>query len=62
MKTHVEVSSSRRKQRKAQLGAPSHLKYKLMSAHLSKDLRKKHSVRALPIRRDDEVTVVRGKC
>ena len=31
-----------------------------MSAPLSKELREKHSVRAMPIRRDDEVTVVRG--
>ena len=60
MKTHITVSSSRRKQRKAHFAAPSHLKHKLMSAHLSKDLRKKHNVRALPIRKDDEVTIVRG--
>ena len=31
-----------------------------MSAPLSKDLRKKHNVRSLPIRRDDEVVVTRG--
>ena len=31
-----------------------------MSATLSKDLRKKHNVRSLPIRRDDEVVVTRG--
>lgn len=31
-----------------------------MSAILSKDLRKKHNVRSLPIRRDDEVVVTRG--
>jgi len=31
-----------------------------MSAPLSKDLRKKYSVRSVPIRKDDEVTVVRG--
>jgi large subunit ribosomal protein L26e len=60
MKTHVEVSSSRRKQRKAHFAAPSHIKYRLMSAHLSKDLRKKYNVRALPVRKDDEVAVVRG--
>ena len=60
MKTHIEVSSQRRKGRRAQLGAPSNIRYKLMSAHLSKDLRKKYNVRALPVRKDDEVTVVRG--
>ncbi|CAO3600538.1 unnamed protein product [Absidia cylindrospora] len=31
-----------------------------MSSALSKELREKHSVRSMPIRRDDEVTVVRG--
>jgi len=31
-----------------------------MSAPLSKELRKKHNVRAVPIRKDDEVQVVRG--
>merc|ERR1711920_849080 len=33
---------------------------KLMSAPLSKDLRTKYDVRSVPIRRDDEVMVVRG--
>lgn len=60
MKTHIEVSSSRRRQRRAHFGAPSNIRYKLMSAHLSKDLRKKYGVRALPVRKDDEVTIVRG--
>lgn len=31
-----------------------------MSAALSKDLRNKHSVRSVPVRKDDEVQVVRG--
>merc|ERR1719434_483358 len=31
-----------------------------MSAPLSKDLKSKYSVRSLPIRRDDEVMIVRG--
>ena len=31
-----------------------------MSATLSKDLRKKHGVRSVPIRKDDEVVVMRG--
>mmetsp|Transcript_9112 Transcript_9112/g.1334 ORF Transcript_9112/g.1334 Transcript_9112/m.1334 type:complete len:82 (-) Transcript_9112:311-556(-) len=60
MKTHVEVSSSRRKCRKAHFAAPSHIKYRIMSAALSKDLKTKHNARSLPIRRDDEVTVARG--
>lgn len=60
MKTHVEVTSSRRKARKAHFGAPSHIRHRIMSASLSKDLRKKHGIRSLPIRKDDEVVVVRG--
>eukprot|EP01017_Pseudomicrothorax_dubius_P024749 TRINITY_DN262_c0_g1_i1.p1 TRINITY_DN262_c0_g1~~TRINITY_DN262_c0_g1_i1.p1 ORF type:complete len:145 (+),score=47.76 TRINITY_DN262_c0_g1_i1:129-563(+) len=60
MKNH-EISSSRRKNRKAHFSAPSHIRRRLLSAHLSKDLRSKHPrVRSLPIRKDDEVTVVRG--
>lgn len=31
-----------------------------MSSHLSKDLKTKHNVRSLPIRKDDEVSIVRG--
>merc|ERR1711906_36651 len=31
-----------------------------MSAPLSKELRAKYNVRAIPIRKDDEVTIVRG--
>ncbi|KAJ3414193.1 60S ribosomal protein L26 [Chytridiales sp. JEL 0842] len=56
----ASVSSSRRKSRKAHLGAPSNLRRKLMSASLSKELREKYHVRSLPIRKDDEVTIVRG--
>ena len=32
-----------------------------MSSHLSKDLKAKHNVRSLPIRKDDEVIIVRGR-
>ena len=32
-----------------------------MSSHLSKDLKTKHNVRSLPLRRDDEVIIVRGR-
>lgn len=60
MKTHAEVTSSRRKARRAHFTAPSHIRYSIMSASLSKDLRKKHGVRSLPVRKDDEVVVVRG--
>lgn len=44
----------------AHFTAPSSLRRKLMSAPLSKELRAKYNVRSIPIRKDDEVTVVRG--
>ncbi|KAJ3233149.1 60S ribosomal protein L26B [Chytriomyces hyalinus] len=56
----VAVSSSRRVNRKAHFSAPSNIRRKIMSASLSKELREKYKVRSLPIRTDDEVTVVRG--
>merc|ERR1712228_608914 len=61
MKLNKNVTSSRRKQRKRQFTAPSHIRRKLMSAPLSKDLRQKYGVRSMPIRKDDEVQVVRGQ-
>ena len=60
MKFNRFVSSSRRKNRKRHFTAPSHVRRKLMSAPLSKELRQKHSVRSIPIRKDDEVVVTRG--
>merc|ERR1719446_1869664 len=60
MKYSANVSSTRRKQRKAHFQAPSHKRAKIMSAPLSKELRAKYNVRAIPIRKDDEVTIVRG--
>lgn len=60
MKTHQSISSSRRKNRKAHFAAPSHIRYRLMSSLLSKELRAKYNVRSLPLRRDDEVQIMRG--
>merc|ERR1719301_277738 len=60
MKVKATVSRSARKSRKAHFTAPSHIRRKIMSAPLSKDLRSKHSVRSVPIRCDDEVMIVRG--
>mmetsp|Transcript_139733 Transcript_139733/g.243324 ORF Transcript_139733/g.243324 Transcript_139733/m.243324 type:complete len:130 (+) Transcript_139733:56-445(+) len=61
MKQKATVSVSRRKSRKAYFTAPSHIRRKLMSSPLSKDLRTKYNVRSMPIRRDDEVIITRGK-
>merc|ERR1719203_2387223 len=60
MKYNKAVSSSRRKNRKAHFSAHSSLRRKIMSAALSKELQKKYNVRSIPIRKDDEVQVVRG--
>ncbi|KAJ3196243.1 60S ribosomal protein L26A [Irineochytrium annulatum] len=60
MKFSQDVSSSRRKSRKAHLSAPSNIRRKIMSASLSKELREKYHVRSLPVRKDDEVTIMRG--
>merc|ERR1711967_99584 len=60
MKFAAGVASSRRKSRKAHFTAPSSVRRKIMSAHLNKELSHKHHVKSMPIRRDDEVIVVRG--
>ncbi|KAK8216394.1 60S ribosomal protein L26-1 [Phyllosticta capitalensis] len=59
-KINQSIASSRRKSRKAHFGAPSSVRRTIMSAPLSKELREKYNVRSIPIRKDDEVTVVRG--
>merc|ERR1719238_1096115 len=60
MKFSPNVSSSRRKSRKAHFSAPSSVRRIIMSASLSSELRAKHHVRSIPVRKDDEVSVVRG--
>uniref|UniRef100_A0A7N0UP97 KOW domain-containing protein n=1 Tax=Kalanchoe fedtschenkoi TaxID=63787 RepID=A0A7N0UP97_KALFE len=60
MKYSPRVTSSRRKNRKAHFTAPSSVRRVLMSAPLSTELRTKYNVRSMPIRKDDEVQVVRG--
>ena len=54
-------SSRPAKQRKWRFNAPSHSRRILLSAHLSKDLRKKHGRRAFPLRKGDDVKVMIGK-
>lgn len=61
MKFNKFVSSSRRKARKRYFNAPSHIRRRFMSAPLSKDLRLKYKVRSMPIRKGDEVQIVRGE-
>ncbi len=53
-------SKQPRKQRKYAANAPLHVKRKLLSARLSKELTKKYSTRSMPLRKGDKVKVVRG--
>lgn len=50
-----------RKQRKYIANAPLHIKRKLLSVNLSKDLRKKHNKRNIEVRKGDVVKITRGK-
>lgn len=59
-KQSLDVSSDRNKSRKAYFNAPSSERRVLLSAPLSKELRAQYGIKALPIRRDDEILVVRG--
>ena len=54
------VSSKARVQRKNQANAPTHVKRKMLSAHLSEELRKKYGVRSARVCKGDTVIVVRG--
>ncbi len=58
--SHWISSRQARKQRKYRENAPLHIKHKFLNATLSKDLRKKHNKRSLPLRVGDEVLVMRG--
>jgi len=54
-------SKKPRKQRKFLYNAPLHLRRKMISAHLSKELREQYKRRSLPLRKGDEVKVMRGE-
>lgn len=58
--THWKSSRQVRKQRKYRFNAPLHIKHKFLSANLSKPLREKYGKRSLPLRKGDEVLVMRG--
>ncbi len=53
-------STQPRKQRKYRANAPLHLKRKLVSATLSKELRKQYNKRSLTVKKGDTVKVMRG--
>ncbi|MBC8444137.1 50S ribosomal protein L24 [Candidatus Woesearchaeota archaeon] len=47
-------------QRKYRKNAPLHLKRKLMSAHLSKELKEKYNKRSAKMKKGDKVKIMRG--
>jgi len=59
--TSWKASKQPRKQRKYRANAPIHLKRNFLSVALSKELRKKHERRSIPIRKDDIVKIIKGK-
>jgi len=58
---HWVASKQRRKQRKYRYNAPLSTRHKFLSAHLSKELRERFKRRSFPIRKGDEVVVMRGE-
>ncbi len=58
---HWKASRQPRKQRKYRANAPLHIKHKLMSANLKKDLRKKYGRRSFPLRKGDSIKIMLGE-
>ena len=56
-----KASKQPRKQRKYVANAPIHLKRKMLSSNLSKELRKRFGKRSVSIRKGDIVKILRGK-
>lgn len=56
-----KASKQPRKQRKYIANAPIHLKRKLLSVTLSKELREKNKIRNLVVRKGDTVKIIKGK-
>jgi ribosomal protein L24p/L26e, archaeal/eukaryotic len=55
------ASSKARVQRKAQANAPTHVKRKMLSAHLSAELRAEYGVRTARVCKGDTVAILRGE-
>ncbi len=56
----MKLSAKRGKQRKRVYNAPLHVRRRIMSSHLSTSLREKYGRRSMPIRKGDEVLVMKG--
>jgi len=55
------ASKQPRKQRKYRHNAPLHLRHKMVSANLNKELRKKYEKRNFPIKKGDSVKIMIGE-
>ena len=55
------ASTQRRKQRKYRMRAHLHIKQKLASSHLTKELRTKYNTRSVQAKKGDKVKVMRGQ-
>lgn len=56
-----KASKLPRKQVKYRANAPFHIRHKMISANLSKELRKKYGKRNVPLRKGDEIKIMRGE-
>ena len=54
------MSKQPRKQRKFLHNAPLHIRHKLMSVMLSKELREQYGKRSMPVKKGDTVQIMRG--
>ena len=59
--SHWVSSKQPRKQRKYRYNAPLHRRQAMVSAHLSKELRKAYKRRAMTLRKGDEVRIMKGE-
>ena len=59
--TKWKGSKQPRKQKKYRANVPKHLRRKLVSSHLSKDLKKQYSRRSFVLKKGDEVKIMVGK-
>ena len=59
--TSWKSSTQPRKQRKYAYNAPENVRGKFLSAHLSKELAKKHNKRSVRVRAGDKVKIIRGQ-
>lgn len=58
---HWKGSKQARKQRKYVANAPLHVKRKMLSCHLTKELRTKYARRSFPVKKGDTVKILNGE-